>query len=331
MVLFNLLFLLLINGEAEPSWQIRGTDIYRTLTPNQVSYGGDEGWFVLDVKEQRLLHYSVEGRFLKTLTKKGEGPEELQQTDAVYYEEGNLYAVSPHLIKIFDTSGRLKRQIKRLNRTLRLKKIKNGWIEYPNPLHSQLKDTVVLYNNDLTNPIVLSEWETKAIKRGGKRTLAYRPDIFCMALDAVRNRLYLRKPNTNSIEAWDLTARKLIAVLPLNIKIDAETQLKWMMEGKKKGGRVSLEMNSWYADMRLDPYGNLYFYPNRSIDKAVVFDAKGTLSKQSYKRETLDRLLATQNNQAFLSWREVESGEVRIARVPLTNIKAFVAKYPIKE
>ena len=324
----TILLLIILNFTTDTSWQIRDTEIYRQLKTGQVAYSQDHGWYLLDVIEQRILNYDVHGVFVRTVAKAGQGPAELNKIQYISFENGVLYAVSLHRVKKFKGSGGFLKQMTRTDYTNWLMKIPNGWLAYPHYLNSRSQQNLVMYDDELKNEMIITEWVTRVIKKKG--SFPYRPDIFSFAVDRGQNVVYLRKPDTNTVEVWDLSSHELKRTFKLGIKLDPDAQFKLVVAEAKKR-KTGLKTNSWYPDMKIGPKGSLYFFPIRTKENALIFDPQGKKIAFVFNNEVLDRILRVDNDLVYISWYDVVSEEIGIKRTTHTDVSAIVAANPIPD
>jgi len=300
---------------ADPEWVIRNTDIYRPLTSDQVAFSPSVGWFLLDVADQRIMQFDLSGERVSIVARAGEGPGELNRVQAVFWEAGRLYAVSLHRVQVFDEQGKYLEQMKRSDYGFWLTKIPKGWLSYPHPLNSDETQHLLVHDNTLAEKSVLTSWPMRVVRKKG--SLPYRPDIFCFELDGRRSRLYLRKPDTSGIEIWDMTTREQVGSVPLGIELDPDAQFEIVLAEAKASG-TGLTSNSWYPGLTIGPSGLLYFYPIRSKDRVLVFDADGKTVPAELTKEMLDRFIGVYGGQAYQWEREPETEMIGIKRLAAT-------------
>ncbi|MDJ0841372.1 MAG: 6-bladed beta-propeller [Acidobacteriota bacterium] len=309
-------------------WEIRDTDIYKPLNTSQVAYAPTYGWYLLDVADQKILFFDLDGKFKKKIASSGQGPGHLNKVQYIFAENGKLYAVSLYRILIFNFKGEFINQIKRTDFSYWLVKIPKGWVSYPHPLDMRIDQEILIFDNELENRHTLTTWKQRVIRKEG--SLPYRTDIFCFAVDYRRNMLYLRKPDSNSIEVWNLRTRTNDSVISIGIKLNPDMHFKELISHARKNG-TGIKSNSWYPDMKLDPDGLLYFFPIRSKDKALVFDSLGNQHPVKYKRKILDRILLVTRDSLFISWRDDVNGDIGLRRCSPDVILATIGENQIEE
>ena len=318
------LFLIVLGNDLP--WRINDTEIYKPLEQGQVTQSPEYGWFLLDTAGQRILNYDGSGAFVRVVAKAGQGPSELNQVQYIAVDDGFLYAVSLYRIKVFKATGAFVKQIKRSDYHYWLEKVPGGWLAYPHPLDMRSDQELVLFDNQLAHPHILTKWVQRVIKKSG--SLPYRPDIFCFVLDSARERVFLRKPGTDVVELWDLNSRKLQKTLGLGVHLDPDARFQVILAEAKKNG-TGLKMNTWYPDMKMGPAGSLYFYPIRSKSNAIVFDPQGQPSVSRHPRSTLERILRVQEERIYFSWIDQDAESFGVRRAPHDLFSKHVEANPI--
>jgi len=104
-----------IELELEVDLVIGGEDVdenymFRRVSDIEVDEEGNI--YVLDSRECRIQIYDKDGKYLKTIGRKGEGPGEFHQASSMYLDpEGNLYVNEFRKIHIFKKNGVFKKTI----------------------------------------------------------------------------------------------------------------------------------------------------------------------------------------------------------------------------
>ena len=88
---------------------IGGEDVdenYMFRRVSDIEVDEEENIYVLDSRECRIQKYDKNGKYLKTIGRKGEGPGEFQQASSMYLDsEGKLYINEYRKIHIFEKNG----------------------------------------------------------------------------------------------------------------------------------------------------------------------------------------------------------------------------------
>ncbi|MDJ0837135.1 MAG: hypothetical protein QNK37_11505 [Acidobacteriota bacterium] len=315
------IFLILLLGS---SWKLTGTDIYRGFTSERVVNAGKNGWFLLDSQEQRILHYDISGKYLKQVSKRGEGPGEINQANKIQFFDNHLYAIAQSRVWVFNSSGMFIRKML-TPKSLDLEKIPGGWLGLPSPL-SILESNEIIFLNEGLEPISqLCRWDEIIEKTPRRRRtqLPLKRDRACIAISPDRERLYLRRPGKSFIEVWDLLKRTRVSEMSLGVTLSLKDNLALHREAIEKKG-LSIGIYSWLPELRCVPNGDIYFFSIPHASPPIAFDPNGRSLVPKYTLEDLDRLIDYEGGFFFVADRMPESGAYFLSRIPEGNLVDYL-------
>ena len=352
---FLLLFLAL-GGEDTALWTIEETEIYQPLRTDEVLVRPDGQVYILNYNESHVRRFDSSGQLLGKIGRRGKGPGEFTYPSQFFFMNGRLFVtdILTISVSIFEPDGTFVKRVTLPNRQISLVRVNQGWFYGDwKVLGREEKAGLYFANEDWSETQKLMTIEKEGFDGGtwiwtrdGKTTGRFNPFNNRPQLVVSRDgkKVFITDTETLSIHVIDVASRKKVASLSLEsprIPFDfdwANERLK-QVEERQRQHKVKFETNfpEFFPVIRqivMDPSGHLVVdrWRGRPDENhyPIALDQQGNEKNLDYPWEVLERIAAVHDGHAYVTLMNEEvTDEAALAKVPLSQVVAFVAKNPV--
>ncbi|MDJ0837948.1 MAG: 6-bladed beta-propeller [Acidobacteriota bacterium] len=197
-----LLLFFLAGGFLEPE-----PEIYRPLG-NSVAVWGDSGsLFVLDSAMNRIHIYAANGKLIRTIGGKGEGPGQFFQASGLSMQNGMLVVSDRFQTHFFDQQGHFIRRGRHPGDVHSVQKMKTGWLAFKGGPYVKQWELVRFAADDFSGRSLLTRWEVTPAKLDKK----FNPvsDRNLIEVDSKGARALIKPENQSFFWLYDLSTNRL--------------------------------------------------------------------------------------------------------------------------
>jgi len=342
------LMLLLI---LDQPWQITQTDIFQPLRSDEVIVRPDGVVYILNFSEATIMQFDADGKHMKNIGRKGQGPGEFVYPTDFFYQDGTLYVydLSSTKVTVLDQHGNVDKQFGIPHQELKINKTDGGWV-YGNWNIIAPDDTpkVFLAGPEFESPKALLKLEGVKNPQSFGRTILYNPipvhPIILTSLD--RSTVYVTDTLTFTIQVIDAKSQTVTRTIrrndpPLPFDEDwanegFEKMKKRMQRRLQQGFELKTDYPSHFPvirAIRLDPKGNLVVDRWRgrpdSRNYPIAIDHQGKEVEMPYSWKTLGRMAAVNGDDCYITFYDAEKEMAGLAKMPLSQAETFVEDNPV--
>ncbi|MDJ0837576.1 MAG: hypothetical protein QNK37_13765 [Acidobacteriota bacterium] len=350
---------ILLFTKPDAAWRT-DVEIYRPLTRDTVAVSPAGETYLLDVVNCRVIHLDAGGTQVGAISRKGEGPGELQRPSKVLFRDDKLYVyeIAPQKIHVFDPKGAYRTVLHVPFRGMTVYKSVAGWVMVEPNLIETHPQKAFHFNEDLSEKQPLDTWQRGKqtyfqIRKPGdppRKVIPVNPanDFVRQTISADGERFYLGLPGEQpQLVVLDIRNRKRLAVLPFNAPLIpfnetwGQEQLAEVRENAKRANRPFRygadfpDFMPFFKDLFIGPDGDLvmvrYSADPESNSNYQVLNRDGKPKKSNLTEAALYRVLTYRDDQAYVTTLNPESGAAGMARVPRNKVNNFLAANPIEE
>jgi len=329
----------LLQFAADKPWTISETDIYAPLDQNGYAVSDAFHFYLMDAKECRIRIYDSDGRFIKSVGGKGEGPGEFHKLFGVRFEMGLLYGLDPMAsrLNVFDEGGFFLTSHKTPPELPfsfpYAAKMVEGWVFF-----SHRDKSIIWVDDTFENQIVLAEVEKTQSSKDVIVPVAEKP-VFAASKDRQKVFVY---PGTGKFEilVYDVLSKsfkkpisKDIPPVPLGKTAGEELYKHKLSYLKLRGKQTKPQYPNFFpaiSHMVLDADGLLLIFPGVHIwnknTPAIVLGENGNEAVSRFPTIYHARIMAIVGTYAFVS--VYHEGEMGVRRVPINELGRFFQENP---
>ncbi|CAM2006023.1 6-bladed beta-propeller [Acanthopleuribacter pedis] len=355
MISYLLAATLLFSGDLH----IETTDIFQRMDVDEIAVREDGAVYILNFDESRIQYYDAEGKLIKNIGKRGQGPGEFTFPTYFRFADNHLFIYDElsGKISIFDKEGTFLKQVTLPARGLRMVRGSGGWFTWTTePGHGKAgqvafsKDEFATEQNAAKLPDVV--WFNQGLRinnNNGEIEGQYSPlslaPMLAVAPDG--NTIYLvPDPRKFEVKVIDGATGKITGTIRKDAKpVPFDTE--WAQEQfadsaqflKREGigeGKIKKNFPDFFPiirEIRTDPKGNLVVNRWRGRpddnDYSITLDRDGNEGDNPYSWRELQRIAGFVGSHGYVV--TYDGDEAGLARVPQAEVKAFLEGHPIED
>ena len=335
------------------------TEFFQPLRKSDIAVGPRGDVYVLHYAEAKVLHYAPDGTPLPAISQKGQGPGELSFPMSITFQDGKLFVPDrgSDSIKIFDPDGKIIESV-RMPNGAELAKTRGGWAigKWGGALSPDTRASISWSDESLANNLTVYEWDNSQdggrveVRRtpGGSMEFPYNPatDRSFMVGSPGGSLVFLSTPGPFKIVVFDMDQKKLVGTVERSeqaARFNEDWGLKRIGElnetNKAKGAPIKFVPNfpeyfPLIRDMYVSQEGQLVIEkwsvsPDR-VNDILVLDRHGNPAKLPYDPRHEGRVAAILDGNAYVTLFDAEADQAEVARVPMTEVDAFLNENPIE-
>lgn len=332
---------------------IAETGVYQPLRPGEVLVRPDGGLYVVVFEEAQIEAYDAQGKHERTIGRKGKGPGEFTYPRNVFLQDGILYAedILAQQVSLFDARGSFIKRIRTPYRWMNMVKVRGGWIYANWGIFSKPEQATLYFaKDDFSEPQALTTLKDEIIWEGvismsgddGKVTGVFSPvdqaPILTASADGATAYLSdITRFKIYSFSGTDGATGPTIERDSKMIPFD-EAWGKERYEARTEGrqGKFEAKFPDYFPPFRamtISHDGLLVVNRWRGRPDGqnwvVAFDQNGRDVAKPPTWDEARRIVGVHQGHAYITIYQQEAEESGLARVPLAEAAAFIAKNPI--
>lgn len=343
---WNLTLFLLCFGGENP-YYIESTEIYQPLFRPQAALASSGELFLLSTDPPSILVYDNHGHLVRTIGKNGRGPGEFTRPRFIFLDE-SLFVVEANRFHIFSLDGSHQSTSRFPDRGI-YAKVSGGWTAKVTSL-SLDQGEILGFDGSFNSKRVLAKWGEDETPRAGPadaskildhHTLFQERAFFLIGPNA--ERAYFRAPFANEILIFDTKEFLLLNTIHVEaprVRIPDQYVEGYLEKSKERWRRrgtspPNYEIPKYFpiiSHMEVGEDGILIVLSpdpkNPTGNQVRYFSQDGSSAKGILSPEAAFRVVGLKDGLAYVSMFE-DDEEVKIARIPLNQVNAFVARTPI--
>ena len=342
------LLVLLLNGHVE----VKKTEIFSTILRHNFCVANDFSVYVADTRSSHIVRFGPDGKRLGEFGGRGDGPGTFQFLKNIACQDSRIYAFDllRKQVVMFSTDGDFRGAFKVPKNALDFvepaQKINSGWV-----FRDPEGKSILMVDDHFGKPIPLignvvedifeSDHKKSDYYHQKDKTYNPAPDRLHFSLNYSRDKVFVYYPvEVAQIKVFDLETGTLFNTIKLEIEKTpfplawGEKRFDQMVERKKNskysaGSNYKPEFPKYLPAviaLHTDWEGNVWVIPGTQYVKKdvdpLVFEPDGNFVKTPYSIKTINRVLATTDEWAFVSL--YDDDEFGYVRIPRAELKTFL-------
>ncbi len=327
-------------------WSLQDLDLYKPLSPEQVAITANGHCFVLDIFEQRVLHFNPQGQKIGTFGKKGQGPGEFNRVNRLFIMKDKLYVHQWGTAHVFDLAGKFIKSVTTGKTGESPRKVANGWLvevwQFSLPGQKETFDKLVWRDEKFENERFISswtsEWPRQFSKQGELKYLPSREHAFIICSDDGK-RVFVRPLGASSVDIFDVISGKTISS---NFLEDTTVAFyeefgdagldEFRLRFEKGGLPIVKDYPDYfsavtYASWNAEGLAGFYQETSRHgpYRKTWHFDRDGKVAEPLYGPFSRACFVAALRGEwAYICTFDAENEQVGLARQPVKGLKLYL-------
>lgn len=329
-----LLFLLIWGGKV----RYEATGIYRYIMPKQFTVASNGHAWLLDPDESKILIYGPNGRLLKKIGGRGEGPGEFQYARSLYSVDDQVIVEDIDSVSIFDLSGECLEKILRVgfNHNVAIHKVHKGWVVYSLDAYYGGEHFFKWFpDKGFKDGSVLQVWKPESpLKLSSVQEIKLINDIPFFVTDH-QSWFCIRVPGEAKIYRYEIPSlkKRVLSLKPMKVPVDpgwADAQIQSRMRRQKR--KMSITVPDFFPEIKQvgkDPLGNLVitrYSKKPNLEIALHFNQQLEQIQPALSRSEWQQVLHLSPESAYVMTYAVDSEMYEITRVNRLDYPDFVAR-----